>query len=129
METRVLIDSNVYIGFLRKGEDPIVKLEEKVSLLDVVCCGVVKAEVMRGIKSVRLRARLGHFFSITQMVGTSARLWDEVWQLAWKLDRQGSVLPLTDIIIASCALREGAAVMTSDRHFEQIPGLRVIRPD
>lgn len=129
METRVLIDSNIYIGFLRKGQDPFTELDVRLSLLNVVCCGVVKAEVMRGIKSMRLRTQMERFFSIVQMVGTSARLWDEVWQLSWKLDRQGSVLPLTDIIIACCALREGAAVMTNDRHFDQIPGLRVIRPD
>ena len=59
---------------------------------------------------------------------TNASLWDEVWQLAWKLDRQGKVLPLPDIVIACCANRAGAAVMTTDRHFDLIDGLTVIRP-
>ncbi|OYV06897.1 MAG: hypothetical protein CFE26_03850 [Verrucomicrobiales bacterium VVV1] len=62
------------------------------------------------------------------MVPTNASLWDEVWQLAWKLDRQGKVLPLQDIVIACCANRAGAAVMTTDRHFDLIDGLTVIRP-
>ena len=55
--------------------------------------------------------------------------WDEVWNLAWQLDRQGRVLPLTGLAIAVCALRSGASVLTSDAHFHQIPKLHVIRPD
>jgi predicted nucleic acid-binding protein len=129
MEAPVLIDSNVYIDLLRARKDPLLHLSQKVRLENVLCCGVVKSEVLRGIPQLKARNRLEAFFAITQMVATSAKLWEEVWQLAWKLDRQGRCLPLTDIIIASCALREGAAVMTSDRHFEQIPGLMVIRPD
>lgn len=42
------------------------------------------------------------------------------------MDRQGHMIPLTDIVIAACALEEGAAVLTNDRHFELVPGLRVI---
>jgi predicted nucleic acid-binding protein len=46
--------------------------------------------------------------------------------LAWELDRQGDVLPLTDLVIASCALRIDAAVLTLDHHFALVPGLRVL---
>lgn len=37
--------------------------------------------------------------------------------------RQGSVLPLTDLAIAVCALRAEALLITTDPHFEAIPGL------
>jgi len=129
MEIPVLIDSNVYIDLLRARKDPLDYLERRLGLENIICCGVVKAEVLRGIPQLKARNRLEAFFAITQMVGTPARMWDEIWQLAWKLDRQGRCLPFTDIVIACCAMREGAAVMTADRHFDQIPGLRVIRPD
>ncbi len=42
------------------------------------------------------------------------------------LDRRGAVLPLTDLIIAACALWAGAAVITSDEHFRRVPGLEVL---
>jgi predicted nucleic acid-binding protein len=61
-------------------------------------------------------------------VHTDAAFWPEATDLAWKLDRQGKVIPGTDIVIAACALRTSAAVMTSDAHFQSIDGLRVITP-
>lgn len=128
MEIPVLIDSNVFIDHLRALRDPLKEITRRVDLDNVVCCGVVKGEVLRGVQTIKARERLEGFFSLTQMVGTSASLWDEVWQMAWQLDRKGRTLPLQDIVIACCAMRAGAAVMTSDKHFEHIPGLRVMKP-
>ena len=126
MENLVLVDSNVFIGCLRQNQDPLLQIEKTVPLENVVSCGIVKSEVLRGIKTLKLRSRLELFFSLTQNVGTSAALWEDVWKLAWQLDRQGKVLPLQDIIIACCAKKAGARIMTADHHFRQIPGVRII---
>jgi tRNA(fMet)-specific endonuclease VapC len=128
MESLVLVDSNIFIGSLRLSRDPLLDIERTVPLENVVSCGVVKAEVLRGVKSLKLRNGLERFFGLTQNVGTSVSLWDDVWRLAWKLDRQGKVLPLQDIIIACCAMKAGAAVMTANRRFREISGIRVIAP-
>src|SRR5688572_15271531 len=122
----VLIDSNIYIGCLSAGLDPAKEILSRHALDDIACCGVVKAEVLRGVRGPKLRKNLEDFFAVTQMIATNASLWDEAWQLAWTLDRQGKTLPLQDIVIACCALRTGAAVVTRDKHFQQIPGLQVI---
>ncbi len=124
----VLIDSNVYIEVIRAGLDPAAEIGRRYGLDDVVSCGLVKAEVLRGIKGPRRLERMQRFFAVTQMIATSESLWDEVWQLAWQLDRQGKVLPLQDLVIACCARRAGAAVMTRDAHFKHVPGLDVIEP-
>ena len=126
MEALVLIDSNIYIGCLNAGLDPVTEISKRVALDDIACCGVVKAEVLRGIRGQRQRERFEEFFAVTQMIATTSGLWDEVWQLAWKLDRMGKILPLHDIVIACCALRAEATVMTRDKHFGEIPDLRVI---
>jgi predicted nucleic acid-binding protein len=123
-----LVDSNVFIDDLRQGIDPMRSLLDRFPLTDLVTCGVVKAEVLRGVKSLRARDRLAGLFEVMRYVQTSDRLWDEAWQLAWTLDRQGRILPLSDLVIASCALKEGARVLTSDRHFDHIPNLHVLRP-
>lgn len=128
MERPVLIDSNVYIEVIRAGLDPVAEIGRRYGLDEIACCGVVKAEVLRGIKGPRRLDVMQRFFAVTQMVATSASLWDEAWQLAWELDRQGRVLPLQDLVIASCARRVGAAVMTRDAHFRQVPGLEVLEP-
>ena len=124
-EHPVLVDSNVFIDCLRRGVDPMEHLLDRYPLADLVTCGMVKAEVLRGVKSIQLRDKLDALFQVMRFVQTNAKLWDNAWQLAWKMDRQGRTIPLTDIVIAACAMEEGAVVLTHDRHFDQVPGLRV----
>ena len=57
---------------------------------------------------------------------TDNRLWAQAGATLRELDRQGRVLPLTDVVIAGCARRIGAVVLTRDRHFKQVPGLITI---
>ena len=126
MEALVLMDSIIYIGCLNAGLDPMREITRRVPLDDIACCDAVKADVLRGIRGPEQRERFEEFFGVTQMIGTPASLWDEVWHLAWKLDRQGKILPLQDIVIACCALSTGAVVATRDKHFREIPDLPVI---
>jgi predicted nucleic acid-binding protein len=55
------------------------------------------------------------------------RAWRETESLAWRLDRAGTILPSTDLIIAVCALRAGAEMLTLDHHFEMIPRLHLVK--
>ena len=86
------------------------------------------------LEATRPGRQLGHglFGNVGTLVvenDADATTWDDVGRMAWKLDRMGRVLPLTDIIIATCAAHEEAWVLTSDHHFDQIEGVRVLRPD
>jgi predicted nucleic acid-binding protein len=123
----VLVDSNVFIDYLRAGKDPVSELGEQYESTDLVTCGVVKAEVLRGVRSLAVRERLESFFNTMRYIDTPFDLWNETWELAWALDRQGKVLPLPDIMIATCAKKAECAVLTNDKHFHQIPELLVLR--
>lgn len=56
-------------------------------------------------------------------VPTDNRLWEEAQQTLWYLDRQGIVMPLTNVVIACCAQRIEAMILTYDKHFSLIPGV------
>ncbi|MGE9267034.1 MAG: PIN domain-containing protein [Verrucomicrobiales bacterium] len=124
----VLVDSNVFIDCLRAGQDPARELLARFELSDLVTCGVVKAEVLRGVRAPRVRDKLAEFFSVMRYVDSPLKIWDATWELAWQLDRRGRVLPLSDLAIATCARKAGAAVFTKDRHFDAIPELTVLKP-
>ena len=49
---------------------------------------------------------------------------DEVEQTFWELGREGIIVPLPDAVIACSAMRIGAVVLTHDRLFGLIPGVR-----
>jgi predicted nucleic acid-binding protein len=128
MAAEILVDSNVYIDLMKRRLDPIRVLGEWVGTSDLVTCGMVRLEVLRGLKIPKAFQRISSFMDIMINVRTDAAFWPEATDLAWELDRQGKVLPGTDIVIAACAMRISAAVLTSDAHFGLIDGLRVIAP-
>ena len=120
----VLVDSSFYIRAAREGQDPLQLLATITAARDVAVCGVVRCEVGRGVKIQKVLDRYNAFWNVMINVPTDNRLWDRVGKTIWQLDRQGIVLPLTDVIIACCAMRIGAVVLTHDDHFYQIPGVR-----
>lgn len=128
MEGSVLIDSNVFIGLLRRGVDPVECLGNWIGAGDLATCGMVRLEVERGIKVEKTRKILSSFFDVMLNAPTSNQIWERATHLAWSLDRHGRTLPAQDILIASCAQSIGAAVLTDDAHFFQIPDILVLSP-
>jgi predicted nucleic acid-binding protein len=122
----VLVDSSVFIHYLRRGNDPSVRLQELFPLSSLFTCGFIRLEVLRGIKFPPIHQSTSDFMDVMQNVPTDNRLWEEASTLAWELDRSGIVLPSQDIVIAACARRAEAAVHSRDKHFKKIPNLVVI---
>jgi predicted nucleic acid-binding protein len=121
----MLIDSTIYIDLLRRGEDIPFVLRTFLLSDQLFSCGVVRAEVLRGIRSAEMRNELSDLFDLMTELTTDTGVWRKTAELAWGLDRRGVVLPLTDIVIASCALVANTTVVTTDPHFARIPGLKV----
>lgn len=121
----ILVDSSVYIDILRADRNPAIELASEFEITEIAGCNVVRCEVLRGVIRPEARERLRQFFDLLIHVGTDHRVWQATEDLAWELDRAGKIIPLPDLIIAICALRLGATVLTMDRHFQKIPELRV----
>jgi predicted nucleic acid-binding protein len=124
--TTVLVDSSMFIHLLRQQKDPALELTSRARAMDLATCGMVQVEVLRGVRVPRLRDALRQFMSVMLYAATDFKTWDAVASLAWQLDRKGITLPAQDLIIATCAQRLDAAVLTLDNHFYDIPNLRVI---
>ena len=120
----ILADSSFYIRLLRQGQDPLAALAAAAMTREVAICGIVRCEVGRALRPPKVRQRFHACWEVMINVPTDNRLWEEAEQALWELDRQGIVLPLTDVVIACCARRIGADVLTYDHHFQQIPGIR-----
>lgn len=121
----VLADSSYYITLLRDGRDPLRELAAESMTRDLAICGVVRCEVGRGIRRIDVLRRLQAAWNVMVNVPTDNKVWEEAEDMLWKLDRRGAILPLSGVVIACCARRIGATVLTFDRHFSHIPGLSV----
>lgn len=120
----ILVDSAIYIDRLRAGEDLPRLLLPHLRRGMLYNCGVVRAEVIRGVKNQRVKTELADFFNIIPEVPMTARMWQQISESAWTLDRTvGGHVPLTDLVIAHCAMHVGAVLISPDGHFQGIPGL------
>ena len=120
----VLADSSFYIRLLRQRQDPLRALSVTAATRDLAVCGIVRCEVGRALRVSRVRQQFHACWDVMINVPTDTRLWVEAEQGLWELDRRGVILPLTDMVIACCARRIGAVVLTYVQHFQQIPGVR-----
>jgi predicted nucleic acid-binding protein len=123
-----LVDSTAYIDWIRAGRNPIRILGPWIRAGSLVGCGIVRVEVLRGIVAEPVRQEMKLLFGHIPDVPCTPDVFDEAADLAWSLDREGRVLPLTDVIIAVCARRAQATLVTRDKHYRQIPDVKTI-PD
>ncbi len=127
MDLPILVDSSIYIRLMRQRLDPVAVLFEHYDTVNLVTCGMVRLEVLRGMREPRAAKRLEDFMGIMQYVPTDDRLWHEATALAWRIDRAGQTIQATDALIAASALRKGTSVLTRDSDFDRVPGLHVLR--
>jgi len=122
----VLADSSYYIQLLREACDPLRSLALAAATRDVAICGVIRCEVGRGIRHKKVLQRFHNAWDVMINVPTDNRIWEDAEAMLWQLDRSGMILPLPDLVIAACAKRIGAVVLTYDKHFQHIPGVRAV---
>lgn len=121
----IIVDSAWIIDHMRAGQDFRQRLIPSLRAGQLYNAGVIRAEVLRGIKQQRMRDEVCDFFDIVPEVPCDAKLWRQVSEIGWALGRRGKWPPVTDIAIAACALRVGATMISPDMHFHDIPGLNV----
>ncbi len=119
---RVLIDTSVWIFTLRKN--PVQEIVQRVDRLlaenAVATIGLVKLELLGGVKTEAEFRRLGSRLGALHLIETDAGLWEEAASLAFRLRREGLTVPSTDVLIAAGALRTRARIMHADTHFDEM---------
>ena len=120
----IFVDSSVWIEWLRTRTDPRPLLRPWLLRRQCYTCGIVRAEVVRGVLNRAQRERVEALFDVLEEVAVTSAIWKEAARECWEIDRRGKILPLTDIVIAECVKKCGAWLVTLDKHFKEIPGIR-----
>ncbi len=90
-------------------------------------CGIVLFEVLRGIKSENEKRRLLGMLAGLPYIEMARGLWESAAELAILAKKNGITLPLSDIFIAAIAIENDLSIYTLDKHFEQIPNLKLYK--
>ena len=119
-----LVDTSAWILALRKDFSPEVKerIDHLLKENTVITTGMVKLEILGGTKTESEFRRLKRRLDALDSVDLDTSLWEESYDLAFKLRRKGITVPYTDILIAACALKIGSTVVHADAHFDLMAG-------
>jgi len=124
MDTRIIVDTTVWIEFFRNPQSPHSNhLKDLLRQRRVVMVGMVLSEIVQGVKAPREADLV--LTSLTKLPYSEMTKdrWQQAGEISASLRKKGTTLPLSDLIIAACALAEGQEVYTLDPHFKRIPGV------
>jgi hypothetical protein len=115
---RVLVDSSIWIEFFRRNEPYHGIVSQLMDDEQIVCCGVILAELMQGAKSDKELAVLEDFLQIFTFIHETPELWAAAGKLSHKQRRKGVTVGLSDCFIAVAAASANVPLATLDSHFE-----------
>jgi predicted nucleic acid-binding protein len=123
----ILADTSIWIEFFRPGTEAGNRLEKLLAKNSVWICGTVLFELVQGVRSDKEKKLLLDIFLNLPYVEMTSSLWRQGGELSATLKKKGVTVPFSDILIASVAIEHNLRIFTFDKHFEQIPGVKIYR--
>lgn len=125
---RILLDTNAYTNFFKDYP----KLEELVqNTHKIFISPIVLGELFEGFKGGNKekhnRSDLEDFLAENgvEVLNVGKETSEIYSEIKMSLKKKGKPIPVNDVWIAAQAMENGAVLVTYDKHFEEIPGLRV----
>jgi tRNA(fMet)-specific endonuclease VapC len=126
---KILLDTNAYSAF-RGGDRAILSslASADVVYLSIFVIGELLAGFAGGKRNRENQTQLDEFKSksTVKVLAATEETANVFASIKNALKQAGKPIPTNDIWIAAHALETGAAVVTLDRHFELINGLRIV---
>ena len=128
MKDKILADTSVWIEFFKKESEIGDKLSSLLAEGSVTICGIVIFELLQGIKSDKEKSIILNAISELPYIEMNKALWEKSATLSSTLRKKGIVIPLSDILITAISLEYDLSIFTLDKHFENIPNIKLYRP-
>ena len=118
-----LVDTSAWIEQLRRGGTANVRerVEALLSAGEAAWCPLVRLELWNGARAGTETAALREMENAIVDLPIDEEVWSMATEKARLCRNHGITIPVTDLIIAACALRHGVPLEHADRHFDQIP--------
>ncbi len=131
MEDGLIVDTDILIDLLRKKDyavSLIKKLEDEVEL---ATSAINAFELYRGAYKSRNQeknlASVKGLLNSLRMLNTDEDSMEMAGKITASLERDGNMMDIRDLLIASIALVNGFGILTNNiRHFNKIKHLKVI---
>jgi tRNA(fMet)-specific endonuclease VapC len=129
MSERYLLDTNaVSVAVSGRSQDLLRRLRSipaEQLLASVISYGEIRYGLARRPEATRLRDTTDKFFDGIVVLPWTLKSADTYALLRADMERMGKSLSALDMLIAAHALEVGATLVSADRAFRFVPGLRV----
>ena len=125
---KVLLDTNGYTRFLQGDEDVLDEMSDADTvLMSIVVLGELHAGFAGGRHKKRNTSQLNQFLAkpTVEMVDATHHTAEIFGHIKNLLKQNATPIPINDVWIAAHVVQTGAKLVTFDRHFLKVPGLRV----
>lgn len=124
-----LLDTNVWIYYLKQIGSPVEARLKNTPAREITVCSVVWAELLYGARKyerrqdrvARVERTLGPFHSLP-FDDDAARHYAEIRD---DLETRGEVIGPNDLLIAAIARSHGLTLVSNNREFDRVDGLKV----
>jgi len=127
LKDNILADTSVWIEFFKSRSATGDALEKLIKEYRVWTCGIVLFELIKGVKSEAEKITAMDTLLSLEYIEMSPLLWKNAGEIAASLKKEGKNLPMSDIFIASLAIKHNLQIFTLDKHFGQIPGVKIYK--
>lgn len=124
----IVLDTNGYTGLLGGSQDVLDAIAAADTLyMSIFVLGELYAGFAGGTREQENRDTLNRFLMkpTVKILNATAETADVFGMLKSRLKAAGTPLPIHDVWIAAHAIETGSIIVTFDRHFDKIPGLRL----
>jgi tRNA(fMet)-specific endonuclease VapC len=125
---KILLDTNAYVGYLRGDEQVLAYLgQSECAYMSVFVMGELYAGFRASDREKENKQILERFLmkSTVSVLDASKETAEIFGLIKDSLKRSGKPIPVNDVWIGAHALETGSVLLTYDRHFTSIPGLRL----
>lgn len=126
-----LLDSDWTIDYFHNKHNAVERLRPLLTARSVATSIVVYAELHEGFLSdpegARKRAEYRDLLDSVGIIGIDARTAETFAETRHHLRRAGALISDNDLWIAATAIRHDLTLISRDRAFDRIPGLKLLR--
>ena len=117
----VLIDTSAWIDFFRSNSGAAGDVVTDLIRLDkAYLTGPIIAELLHGVRVKKEISQLNFIFTTIPCLEINQNDWKVTGNTLRQLRGKGLSIPLTDVLIASVAIRNNMSVLTLDKHFQHL---------
>ncbi len=123
----VLIDTSCWTQALRRKGNPAIRarVESLLAADEAAWCDVVRLELWHGAANDWDKKLLEDLEASVKNLPINADVWQRAMFVASRARARAVTVPVTDIIIFSCAHIHGVAIEQADRHFYLLENLHI----